>query len=119
MSLAPLIALDKVLCPDSFWVETGCGLADHGYRPGMDRRSGVSAPSAHSLELGPRQSLVPADEAGGFGPLCGVGRPAGYCRTVLRGLRKTRNSLAHGETLLMPDVEIEFIIVRGLINQLF
>jgi len=42
-----------------------------------------------------------------------------YAKGLVNAFRHIRNSLAHGEVLLKPNLSWEFLAVRDLINQLF
>lgn len=52
-------------------------------------------------------------------PFVGPVHEQDYAKGLVEAFRKIRNSLAHGEVLLKPNLSWEFLAVRDLINQLF
>ena len=52
-------------------------------------------------------------------PFVGPLHEQDYSKGLVNAFRQIRNSLAHGEVLLKPNVSWEFLAVRDLINQLF
>lgn len=52
-------------------------------------------------------------------PFVGPVHEQDYAKGLVAAFRKIRNSLAHGEVLLKPNLSWEFLAVRDLINQLF
>ena len=54
-----------------------------------------------------------------YEPFVGPLHEQDYSKGLVNAFRHIRNSLAHGEVLLKPNVSWEFLAVRDLINQLF
>jgi hypothetical protein len=52
-------------------------------------------------------------------PFVGPIHEQDYAKGLVSAFRHIRNSLAHGDVLLKPNVSWEFLAVRDLINQLF
>lgn len=52
-------------------------------------------------------------------PFVGPLHEQDYAKGLVEALRKVRNSLAHGEVILKPNLSWDFLAVRDLINQLF
>jgi hypothetical protein len=52
-------------------------------------------------------------------PFVGPLHEQDYARGLVDAFRRIRNSLAHGEVILTPNLTWEFMAVRDLINQLF
>ena len=52
-------------------------------------------------------------------PFVGPLHEQDYAKGLVYAFRRIRNSLAHGEVILKPNVSWEFMAVRDLINQLF
>lgn len=52
-------------------------------------------------------------------PFVGPLHEQDYAKGLVNAFRKIRNSLAHGEVILKPNLSWEFMAIRDLINQLF
>ena len=52
-------------------------------------------------------------------PFVGPLHEQDYAKGLVKAFRQIRNSLAHGEVILKPNLSWEFTAVRDLINQLF
>lgn len=52
-------------------------------------------------------------------PFVGPLHEQDYARGLVEAFRAIRNSLAHGEVILKPNLSWEFLAIRDLINQLF
>ena len=52
-------------------------------------------------------------------PFIGPLHEQDYAKGLVAAFRSIRNTLAHGEVILKPNVSWEFLAVRDLINQLF
>lgn len=52
-------------------------------------------------------------------PFVGPLHEQDYAKGLVEAFRRIRNSLAHGEVILKPNLSWEFLAIRDLINQLF